>query len=280
MDWVMASIVDQLKESGLLDKTLVVITNDHGEMLGANGGSIGHGWAITPELANTPLIIMDPQNPGCHLNYTLGSQIDVLPTLLDLLKISFLPGQLYEGRSLYAPPAGDDRLVYLNSYEQYGVIAGNHFVSGDRKADEGGAIRFPKNRLCDLQPGEQDSLHRGSAGQGTARVDSPIRRIPGKPAPQLFLLLRVGLQDQTDGFPSFRAIARPSRFRLLRGGYPFGLRTSPFASDFGFRIPLPCPHIRTANSRFETLLRHSPSVGSNPTARRVKNGPLRQVFKC
>ena len=88
MDWVMASIVDQLKESGLLDKTLVVITNDHGEMMGANGGSIGHGWAITPELANTPLIIMDPQNPGYHLNYTLGSQIDLLPTLLDLLRIS------------------------------------------------------------------------------------------------------------------------------------------------------------------------------------------------
>ena len=87
MDWVMASIVDQLKESGLLDKTLVVITNDHGERTGADGGPIGHGWVITPELANAPLIIMDPQNPGYHLNYTLGSQIDLLPTLLDLLKI-------------------------------------------------------------------------------------------------------------------------------------------------------------------------------------------------
>jgi arylsulfatase A-like enzyme len=144
IDWVMASIVDQLKESGLLDKTLVVITDDHGEMLGANGGSIGHGWVITPELANAPLIIMDPQNPGYHLNYTLGSQIDLLPTLLDLLRIRVPAGQLYEGRSLYAPEAGDHRLVYLNSYEQYGVIAGNHFVSGDRKADEGGVSSCPR----------------------------------------------------------------------------------------------------------------------------------------
>ena len=142
MDWVMASIVDQLKESGLLDKTLVVITDDHGEMLGANGGSIGHGWALTPELANAPLIIMDPQKPGYHLNYTVGSQIDLLPTLLDLLKIPVPSEQLYEGRSLYGPEAGDHRLVYLNTYEQYGVIAGNHFVSGDRKADEGGASSF------------------------------------------------------------------------------------------------------------------------------------------
>jgi arylsulfatase A-like enzyme len=143
MDWVMASIVDELKESGLLDKTLVVITDDHGEMLGANGGSIGHGWVITPELANAPLIIMDPQNPGYHLNYTLGSQIDLLPTFLDLLKIPVPPGQLYEGRSLYGPEAGDHRLVYLNSYEQYGVITRNHFVAGNRKTDEGGASSLP-----------------------------------------------------------------------------------------------------------------------------------------
>ncbi|MGO8925449.1 MAG: LTA synthase family protein [Limisphaerales bacterium] len=145
MDWVMASIVDQLKESGLLDKTLVVITNDHGERTGVDGEAIGHGWCLTPELANTPLIIMDPQNPGYRVNYRIGSQIDLLPTVLDLLKISLPLRQLYEGRSLYAPPEEEDnRLVYLNTYEQYGVIARDHFVSGDRKADEDGASSSPR----------------------------------------------------------------------------------------------------------------------------------------
>jgi hypothetical protein len=148
MDWVMASIVDELKESGVLDKTLVVITDDHGEMLGANDGPIGHGWVITPELANAPLIIMDPQNPGYHLNYTLGSQIDLLPTLLELLKIPVPASQLYEGRSLYGPETGDYRLVYLNSYEQYGVITRNHFVAGNRKTDEGGASSLPGTRYA------------------------------------------------------------------------------------------------------------------------------------
>jgi arylsulfatase A-like enzyme len=143
MDWVMASIVDQLKDSSVLDKTLVVITNDHGERTGEGGGPIGHGWALTPELANTPLIIIDPQKPGYHLNYTLGSQIDLLPTLLDLLRISVPSDQLYEGRSLYGPGAEDQRLVYLNTYEQYGVLAHNRFVSGDRKADVGRAASVP-----------------------------------------------------------------------------------------------------------------------------------------
>src|SRR5207245_9013358 len=60
MDWLIASLLEQLQDSGLLEQTVVVITNDHGELLGANGGPIGHGWAITPELVNTPLIIIDP----------------------------------------------------------------------------------------------------------------------------------------------------------------------------------------------------------------------------
>ena len=134
MDWVVASILDQLKESGLLDKTLVVITDDHGEMLGEQGGRIGHGWVVTPELANAPLIIMDPQKPGYRLNHTVGSQIDLLPTLLDLLGMPIPANQLYEGRSLYTPEAAEQRLVYLNSYEGYGVIVGKRFIAGNRKS--------------------------------------------------------------------------------------------------------------------------------------------------
>src|SRR5262249_7877315 len=103
MDWVLASIVDQLKESGLLDNTLVVITNDHGEMLGGKEDEhVGHGWAMTPELANTPLIIMDPANPGCHINKSIGTQVDFLPTILGRLNIPLPSNQLYEGRSLDA----------------------------------------------------------------------------------------------------------------------------------------------------------------------------------
>jgi len=174
MDWVMASIVDQLKESGLLEKTLVVITDDHGEMLGAEGGSIGHGWAITPELANAPLIVMDPQNPGHRLNYTIGSQIDLLPTLLDLVKIPAPAGQLYEGRSLYTPEAGDQRLIYLNSYERYGVIDRNRFVSGDRKADEGGASASPQNICLISNQGSQTVFTADHTAKAVPRLIRPF----------------------------------------------------------------------------------------------------------
>ncbi len=133
MDWVIASILDQLKESGLLDNTLVVITDDHGEMLGENGGPIGHGWAVTPVLANIPLIIMDPGRPGYRINDTVGSQVDVLPTVLDLLGISVPDNQFYQGVSLYSGAAREPRTIYLNSFAQYGVIQGQDLFCGSRE---------------------------------------------------------------------------------------------------------------------------------------------------
>ena len=132
LDWVISSIVDQLKESGVLDKTLVIITADHGEMLGANGGPIGHGWAVTPELVNVPLIVMDPANRGYRLNYTVGSQVDLLPTVLDLLGIPAPQDQLFEGDSLYSARAQMERTIYLNSMRQYGIIQGTNLYCGER----------------------------------------------------------------------------------------------------------------------------------------------------
>jgi arylsulfatase A-like enzyme len=132
MDWTITSIIDQLKESGLLDNTLVVITADHGEMLGEDGGPVGHGWAITPELANVPLIIMDPGHPGYHLNDTIGSQVDLLPTILDSLGIPVPQGELYQGASLYSSNLNTNRVMYLNSFQQYGEVQGLRFARGTR----------------------------------------------------------------------------------------------------------------------------------------------------
>jgi arylsulfatase A-like enzyme len=135
MDWIISSIIDQLKESGLLDKTLIVITDDHGEMLGENGGPVGHGWVVTPELANIPLIIMDPAKPSYSINDVVGSQVDLLPTILDRLNIRLPGGQIYEGTSLYSANLDTNRLIYLNSLEQYGVIQGRQLTCDSQEPE-------------------------------------------------------------------------------------------------------------------------------------------------
>src|SRR5439155_10314660 len=104
------------------------------------GGPIGHGFQLSPELVNTPLIIMDPRKPGYRVNHTIGSQIDLLPTTLDLLGIP-APGEvLYEGRSL-AKTAERGHLIYLSSMQEYGVIDKNRLMLGDRERDRGALTR-------------------------------------------------------------------------------------------------------------------------------------------
>jgi len=138
MDWTITSVIDQLKESGLLDKTIVVVTADHGELLGEDGGPVGHGWVMTPELANVPLIIMDPAHPGYHINPTIGSQVDLMPTILDSLGIPLPAGELYQGTSLYSPNLNTNRTIYLNAFRQYVEIKGARFIRGDRESEKQG----------------------------------------------------------------------------------------------------------------------------------------------
>ncbi|HZQ47726.1 MAG TPA: LTA synthase family protein, partial [Verrucomicrobiae bacterium] len=133
MDWVMSSLIDQLQESGILDHTLVIITADHGEMLGAKGEFVGHGWVVTPELANVPLIIMDPDHRGYRVNPTVGSQVDLPSTILDLLGIATPSGQIRQGSSLYSDAARSDRTIYLNSFRQYAAIKGRKIICTDRE---------------------------------------------------------------------------------------------------------------------------------------------------
>ncbi len=145
MDSMIDSILSQLEKSGLLDKTLVIITADHGEMLGINGGPIGHGWKVTPLLANVPLIVMDPKNPGYKINYVIGSQVDLLPTVLDRLGIDVPENQRYEGESLYAVGKQRDHLIYLNSYYDFGIIDGDKFFCCNRDLkDKDHAYNVPR----------------------------------------------------------------------------------------------------------------------------------------
>ncbi len=81
---------------------------------------------------------MDPDNPGYHLNDIVGSQVDLLPTILDLLGIPIPPDQLYQGTSLYSSVAQNYRKIYLNSFQQYAVVDGKHFLWGDREIDTPG----------------------------------------------------------------------------------------------------------------------------------------------
>jgi arylsulfatase A-like enzyme len=52
-----------LEERGLLEDTLVIVTSDHGELLGEHNAA-GHGWWLWQPLVHVPLIVDHPAIPG------------------------------------------------------------------------------------------------------------------------------------------------------------------------------------------------------------------------
>jgi arylsulfatase A-like enzyme len=60
-DALIGQFVDRLRESGALDKTLLIIVADHGDHLG-DKGRLNHTFGAYQALAHVPLIIRDPEN--------------------------------------------------------------------------------------------------------------------------------------------------------------------------------------------------------------------------
>jgi arylsulfatase A-like enzyme len=87
IDHQIGRVLEALAENGLEDNTIVIFTSDHGDMVGAHGSifKIGTGYE---ELAKVPFIMRAPgiTKPGFVAD-SLVSNIDIMPTLIDLLEL-------------------------------------------------------------------------------------------------------------------------------------------------------------------------------------------------
>jgi arylsulfatase A-like enzyme len=97
LDDELGKFFDYLKEQGMWDNTLIIITGDHGESLGERGWW-GHE-SFFEEQVLVPLLIKLPGNgravESVHQTVRL---IDIVPTVMDLLNIGNMPE--YDGKSL------------------------------------------------------------------------------------------------------------------------------------------------------------------------------------
>lgn len=83
-DDAVGQIVTRLKEEGLYDSTLIVLTSDHGESLFEADHSHGHGEHLRGEgVTHIPLLIKFPKNEGAGKKFNgISSSLDLFPTLL------------------------------------------------------------------------------------------------------------------------------------------------------------------------------------------------------
>jgi arylsulfatase A-like enzyme len=86
VDASILSVLDRLDRSGMADETIVVITSDHGDLLGAHGGLQQKWCNAFDEAVHVPFAICGPGIDGSRAPVTVPtSHVDLLPTLLGLV---------------------------------------------------------------------------------------------------------------------------------------------------------------------------------------------------
>jgi arylsulfatase A-like enzyme len=123
VDAQLARLVGSLRESGVLDDTIVVITSDHGEEFGEHG-LFGHGQ-VYRETLHIPLIVRSATLPAGVRRTEPVTLVDVMPSLLSHLGVSVpasAVGRIVNLREANAAPA-DRPLVGETLWKQNRQVA-------------------------------------------------------------------------------------------------------------------------------------------------------------
>jgi choline-sulfatase len=104
-DAVVGGMLDYLEMKGLEERTVVLLTSDHGEEF-LEHGSLKHGYWLYEETLRIPLILHVPGASPHRSRDTWVQLLDVAPTLLDLLGVD--APESFEGRSFASLLAGEE----------------------------------------------------------------------------------------------------------------------------------------------------------------------------
>jgi arylsulfatase A-like enzyme/tetratricopeptide (TPR) repeat protein len=161
-DEVLGGFWSFLSDRGLLQKSLIVFTSDHGEGLGDHGEST-HGYFVYQSTLRVPLIISWPPGGG-----TLAARVDepaslldVAPTILQFLGLK-LPST-FQGRSLLQLANQKQPSSNTEIYSE-SLFARDHFGCDALFSWRQGQFKYieaPKPELYDLakDPGESHNLY-------------------------------------------------------------------------------------------------------------------------
>ncbi len=195
-------LLADLRAKGLLDRTLVVLTADHGEEF-LERGWLGHGTSMHEELLHVPLLI---RMPGAAREARVEKQpvsiVGLMPTILDVLGIGG-NDTTFDGRSFFQRGASEAPIYAELNYLPVetgrkippaddpwlrAVIEGDYKMTYDRLED--------RVRLYDVRrdPGEINDLA-ASEPELVSRLREKLRDAPNPHSEKRLSLKKTTLTD-------------------------------------------------------------------------------------
>jgi arylsulfatase A-like enzyme/Flp pilus assembly protein TadD len=258
-DACIGRVIEKLKQLGLYESTLLIITADHGEML-AEHGEPEHSYYIYQSAVRVPLLIKTPgTDPSRRISQPVGL-IDLVPTICGLLDIE--PPSEAEGVDLTPCLEGvslpdDLRMLYCESLTptKYGANSLLGLVGGRWKF-----IQTTRPELYDLVADSAERINLASRSPG--RVDSLAAVLQRRLAPAR----REGVHD------SDQPLDARTRARLESLGYVAGSVDESFAFDQTREDPKDLLGLHLAVATIEELILAKDFEG----ARRISQEALRE----
>lgn len=136
MDRCIGGLFEMLKEKGLYDDSLIIITSDHGEEFQEHGCMLHCNSYLHDELTRVPLLVKLPGKTGRHLEFgELVESVDIMPSILDIAAITNRPPM--QGKSLVDLVEGSEgwkESIYAFGGEGNNIFGcdGNAFVRTER----------------------------------------------------------------------------------------------------------------------------------------------------
>jgi arylsulfatase A-like enzyme len=188
-------VVDGLRSSGSWDSTVVLVTSDHGESLGEHEYYFDHGEDVFEPCLRIPMILRVPGRKPLR-DQRFVSTLDILPTFLDLLKVSYPPG--LAGTSALEPPPPTERRLFTQNDRDLAASFDSRFTliatpgSGsvryalyDRKSDPGetkDVSRLFEDELRRRRAELEEFLDKRDTEAGaTRRLTAGVRAVPETP---------------------------------------------------------------------------------------------------
>ncbi len=121
VDSLVGRVLDDLTRRGLDDRTVVIVTSDHGMEFGENGlGFTGHGTAYSAYQMRTPFLIRWPGRALARIERRT-SHLDVAPTLVtELFGCTNLPADYSSGQNLFS--GAEWTWLVAGSYSEFALL--------------------------------------------------------------------------------------------------------------------------------------------------------------
>jgi arylsulfatase A-like enzyme len=135
VDRAIGRILAALDRSGMADETVVVLTSDHGDLVGAHGGLVQKWFNAFDEAVRVPLVVSGPDIPSGGPGVSIPtSHVDLVPTLLGLARID--PERAAEGvgrhhDEVHRLPGRDLSALIRGTVDELSLVSPVYFMTED-----------------------------------------------------------------------------------------------------------------------------------------------------